>query len=381
MTLRNGDNVMKILGVYTFSKGEEVGPVDRWRVQHPLQELAKHDHEVDLKNTFLSGDGKSMSQDDLHATIRTLSSYDLVVSSYFSNKMTFALLGMLQEKGQIRAIIDVDDNFFDVPKHNTFWLSVNDELVEGMKLMIQNQPHVSTTNKTLADFLRDKRKTYGHSDESVLVLPNLISLKKHQHKTFDNGDIVKIGYFGGSSHYKDMNDTGFNIALSRIMHKYKHVHFEHYGWWGENKRKREVVGTYVDANLPKQRIKLHKGARGEQWYELYKTINLDIACGPLEDTFFNACKSPIKWMESSLANSAFIASDVGPYKETIKHGEDGLLVQNTVNDWYDALEELVIKKTYRKRLAANAKRRVKADHSLENNWQQYERVYQKICVS
>lgn len=367
---------MNIKGIYTFSK-DDIVPVDRWRLQSPFNQLEKNtDWNIELTKQFLAGTSDEIKNTEIQSHVDTFKDVDLVWSSYYSNKMQYAFTKLVENHSKTRFVMDVDDNIYQVPAHNPFWLAMNADLVHGMQRMVETVTHLVTTNERLADTFREMR--LGVLKDSVYVIPNYIDIDKYTHEPFDNGDIIKIGYFGGSSHYADLNKTNFGTAVSKILHKHKNVHFELYGWWGKNKRTHSVVGTFLDENLPTKRVKLNKGAKGHQWYELFKTINLDVACGPLVADKFNEGKSDIKWQESAIMGAAFIGSRVGPYRDTIQHNEDGLLVNNTTQEWYDALDELITNATKRKKLATNARQRVLRDFTIQNNWTAYKDLIERI---
>lgn len=367
---------MKIKATYTFGKkNNTVGLVDRWRVRNPFQELEKNtDWEIDYAFDFLINAKQDANY--IQKQLDDISKYDVVWSSYYTNKMMYAFVKLAESKSKTKFVMDVDDDIYRVPSHNPFWFAMNQDRVEGMQAMVETCTTLVTTNERLARQLRSHRK--GLSEDSVIVLPNYISRALHEHPEYDNGDVVKIGYFGGASHYGDLNNTKFGLALSLLMKKYRNVQFELYGWWGSNKRSGEIVGSLIEAPLEKKRCHFQKGVDGDEWYDLFNSINLDIACGPLEDTEFNEGKSDIKWQESSLMGACFIASNVGPYRDTIRNGVDGVLVDNSLDNWYDALEALVLDKAKRKELAKNAKQRVLKDFTIENNWKAYKDAIERI---
>lgn len=370
---------MKVLGIYTTSKGKEIGPVDRWRVKYPFEELQKHtDWDISMRKNFLEGTSEEIKAEELQGHLDKFADIDLVWSSYYSNKMQYAFVKMVEAHHKTKFVLDVDDDIYTVPEHNPFWIMMNAELVHGMQRMVETSEYVVTTNERLAEKLREQRR--GYPAENTLVIPNYISAEKHQHPEYDNGDRVKIGYFGGASHYMDLNKTNFSRALQKIMRTYKNVDFELYGWWGKknHNEKSKVIGSLIEHSLPPTRTMYHKGKRGEAWYDLYKSINLDIACGPLVKDRFNEGKSDIKWQESALMGAAFVGSNVGPYRDTINNVEDGYLVENTLDEWYGALEKLVTDAAERKRIANNAKKRVLEDFTIENNWHKYKEVINKI---
>lgn len=64
---------------------------------------------------------------------------------------------------------------------------------------------------------------------------------------------------------------------------------------------------------------------------------MDFAVAPLVDTAFNRAKSDLIFLEYAAAKLPCVASNIGPYSETVKHGETGLLAQNTTESWTEQL--------------------------------------------
>ena len=62
----------------------------------------------------------------------------------------------------------------------------------------------------------------------------------------------------------------------------------------------------------------------------------DVAILPLADSAFNQSKSAVRYLDSCLARTPVIASDVGDYGECISHAETGFLVRDN-DDWYEYL--------------------------------------------
>ena len=62
------------------------------------------------------------------------------------------------------------------------------------------------------------------------------------------------------------------------------------------------------------------------WKELPELIgSVDINITPLEDCLFNEAKSENKWVDAVLVKVPIVASNIGGFKQTILHGETGLL--------------------------------------------------------
>lgn len=83
-------------------------------------------------------------------------------------------------------------------------------------------------------------------------------------------------------------------------------------------------------------------------------VQWDIALAPLQMDSFNRCKSDMKFLDYSAIGAAGIYSRVPPYDSSVRHGETGWLVHNTVGAWADALEELLYKDSLRVEIARNS---------------------------
>ena len=85
---------------------------------------------------------------------------------------------------------------------------------------------------------------------------------------------------------------------------------------------------------------------------------MDIALAPLEpDNIFCRAKSEIKFLEAGALGVPVIASEIGPFKDAITRGEDGLLASST-QDWSDALSSLIEQPPRRHDLGERARRTV-----------------------
>lgn len=62
------------------------------------------------------------------------------------------------------------------------------------------------------------------------------------------------------------------------------------------------------------------------WTELPLLLRrADVHLVPLVDTRFTACKSELKWVEAALVGRPVVAAAVGPYRDCVRHGENGWL--------------------------------------------------------
>lgn len=90
------------------------------------------------------------------------------------------------------------------------------------------------------------------------------------------------------------------------------------------------------------------GARFYPYFESYdeyqKTVldgNFSIGLAPVYHTPFYACKYYNKFIEYSSCGIAGIYSNCEPYRQIVIQGENGVLCENTAEDWYQAIKQMV----------------------------------------
>lgn len=362
---------MKILTVHS-ALSEDVNKqsqVDHWRIYRPLRELAKHvDWQIDHQPTFIPGFEKYSSLEDfteeeLRKAMKTLGQYDIVFSSYQSDIAAYLLLKIVKDRYGTQQIIDVDDDMFAINEDNPYWVKMDDEKTWRMQVMIRENAWISTTNEFLAERFRERRRkdASNHPDDSVFVLPNCIP-DDYKHPTFNNRPKIVIGYFGGSSHYADIHETGVIKAVQKLMRKHKNIVFR-------------SIAMPIDKPLPASRYDFRPGKRGDGWMnEVFPNMQMDIALAPLLDNTFNKGKSDIKWQEATRAGAVLVASDEEPYRNI----PDNCIVRtdNSIKSWYRALESL-LDETARKKQLTNARKELKK-RRLEVNWQMYKEMFERV---
>jgi glycosyltransferase involved in cell wall biosynthesis len=89
----------------------------------------------------------------------------------------------------------------------------------------------------------------------------------------------------------------------------------------------------------------------------------DISLAPLKRNEMNQSKSDLKWLESSMAGTAFVCTDYEPY-ETVEHGVTGLKCESR-NDWFDAIDSLVANEGLRTEMSEQARMRVLSERGSE----------------
>ncbi len=91
----------------------------------------------------------------------------------------------------------------------------------------------------------------------------------------------------------------------------------------------------------------------------------DVGLAPLGATAFTRAKTNNKFREYGALSIAGIYQDIEPYRGSVEHGVDGLLVADTPAAWRDAIVQLMDNRQEARRMGGAAYRQVRARHDLE----------------
>lgn len=241
-------------------------------------------------------------------------------------------------------IYETDDLLIDLPEDN---MHARDYVahVPFIKAVMGRVQAVVVSTPELA-------RRLGRFNDSIHVLPNFVDYALFRRTPPENGRQVNIGVVGTSAREGDF--ALIDEALRAICREYgKRIRIKFVGampkaWEGHANA--ESVPFTADYGGYAARM---------------KGLDLDIGLAPLADNDFNACKSPIKWLEFSALGMAGIFSHVPAYKEVVEQGKTGLLVDNQTDKWVSALKLLIDYPDLRLEIALAAQLKVYQAHSLQ----------------
>lgn len=357
---------IKVHSLYNPEPDKYVSTVDAWRVHRPLSKLKEKGWNADVKGKWLQH-GKIEDIGMQRELTELGETYDIIYMSYLREQPHYLLLVWLREKMGMKVVMDIDDDLFNISEWNPAREYIHPGSKDHFNLwsIVRDVEYISTTTEHLAKKFRKLRP--DKPPESVVVLPNYASTGFYPLSEPDNGKDVLIGWQGSAHHHGDLHTTGFMRALEKVMHAHKNTRFE------------SVGHPIMDTNLPAKRRKttLMEKPGLQYWKKLFPKLHFDIGCAPLEDSEFNKGKSNIKWQEYAIMGAATVASDVGPYKEVIDHGRNGLLAKNE-GDWEKHLTYLINNPKERKQMAIEARKDFLDKYTLEKNYTVYEDFFRKI---
>lgn len=242
---------------------------------------------------------------------------------------------------RIKVIYEIDDDLLNIDKSHKAY-NYYSKKQPCIRYLIKNANIVTVSTENL------KNKLCGLNN-NIFVVPNVLTddwnvkVNKRSHSS----DIIKIGYMGTHSHKEDLKlikDVIIHLKEYFLNKKNKKIIFE-------------LIGGTVDKLDWADKLPIPKDSTlYPDFVKFLKQTDWDIAIAPLEDNNINSSKSPLKYIEYSGLGVPGVYSDIGPYKECIRDGENGLLVQdNDVENWKNNIIKLIENKNLRLEIVENAK--------------------------
>lgn len=324
----------------------------------PLEELARHGHEVTLKSARLDAThyGKVCI---VTASDFTGGRYDVIVGQRFSHYDGVAMWRRARTPAT-RLVYENDDDTFSVTMEN--WAAYQHytraDVAEAMVASCEVADLVTVTTATLAGVHR----AYN---PNVMVLPNCLPPQAYRDGGPRDGPRKVVGWAGGASHGRDVHTA--TPAVRRFLRRFP-------GW------DLMLCGTDFRPSfrVPDDRVTYAPWVNMiddlDAYYRLLSPFSIGIC--PLLDTRFARAKSFLKALEYSAQGIPVIASDVQPYRELITHGETGFLAR-TDHQWLGYLSELASDEGLRLRMGAAARERAR-EYAITRRWRDWEAAYQQL---
>lgn len=251
-------------------------------------------------------------------------------------------------------IYDLDDNLFEIPldtELGQYHRAPERQLT--LRKYISNAHLVRVYSKTLLDIVNQ------YTDRAVIVSAPLDwSLVRTPPRKDYKEKPIRIVYV--TSRKEDNLWKLFSIALKDLLKNYdKQVEMYFWGYFPEE------FSVFKNAFL------LPYEPNYATFMSKFSKAGFDIGLAPLFDDNFHNAKTNNKFREYGSCKIAGIYSNVPVYSGCIQHKNDGYLVNNTPEEWYAALEQLVNDLQLRNWIIQNAYENIKANYSqtaFDHEW-------------
>lgn len=234
-------------------------------------------------------------------------------------------------------IYDIDDNLLLTPEYSQHKCKKHN--ADIIKFFLSNAHHVTTSTRRLESYLSEYK--------NVIVIPNTLPKKFFNKECvpgnknkilITNSDYFKLiescdNFLDDIYRYLGENATTEVTLLGSITGIENHPIFTQYS---HNLSVVDFIYSYTE------------------YLDYLRQGKFTIALAPLERTEFHSFKSCIKYLDFTSANIPTVFSNVPPYADCITHLENGLIVDNEQNQWYEAIQLLMNDRSLRRKILSTA---------------------------
>lgn len=296
---------------------------------------------------------------------KALMDADVVVFHRPETDEAIAVAKKLKEVGK-KIVFDNDDTYKDSGGFK-FTEYLNEEKVKkGLGKLDKNTDEFIKLADLVTCSTECLKKEYEKINPNVVVLPNTVDEFYYPEPLRNDTEVVRIGITGSVGITNDVevlkpiiekyqNDPRVRLVLLSLPPEgqneiYKKLYAEEYAFWN------------------KINIEWHSFVPYHEYYDYLNGLKLDMVIIPRFDSYFNRCKSNLKFLENSMLEiptigQAFPTGD-SPYQQNPNDAEH-LLLANTTEEWFEQIEKLIANRELRLELGKKAHEYVVENYSIE----------------
>lgn len=271
---------------------------------------------------------------------------DVLVVVRAADPETEALVRDAKARG-VKVIFSWDDDFFNIPKEHSDLHAYysRTEIKVALEFILRSADLVKASTKPIAE-------RSAQYNKNVMIAPYGFDFSLLPTELLSRADNrIRIGYFGSVGRGSEFDCV--MEALCRLCEKHANVDLEFFGFAPKDMGAIPRV-TFFPFSVDYEGSIAALAQR--QW---------DIGLAPLADNALNRAKLPTKYRDYGATRAAGVYSDIESYRSAIQDGRTGLLVKNSAEAWFEALERLVLAPALRKSISEAAFQDVHDNLSLD----------------
>ena len=256
----------------------------------------------------------------------------------------------------IKLIVDVDDDFFNIPPWNPAKEPWDDPKLK-LKELTAELYRIADAIFVSTHRLKHQLLSYN---PNIAVLHNSFDSRRYANLTKPNlSKKPVIGFTIGPTHTVDL-ETIKPLVVSMALDPAVAI---------------KALGMKTTgAAWPG--ITFIEGVHFDIYHSVMNMMDWDLGLIGLAPCEFNEAKSPIKWMEYVMLGIFPIMSAVGPYK-LVRSGIDGILCK-TEQEWINAIKFYVENPDQRYIILAAARKRILENFSIQKTWKGWQKAITNV---
>lgn len=271
-----------------------------------------------------------------------------------------AYLLSLIHRYHIKYFYYIDDNFWKIDGNTPLAKYFQHKsVIKTLNNFVSNAQLVIAGSKYLAEYIARYNPNITHIDAAFDFSITQGLEKRPRTKK------IKIVYSG--SIYRDQDFICVIDALKKILIEYS-----------------DVVEIYFYGYVPQQLENFNNVIFDRNAYPYVDYIKMqfqagfDIGLAPLADTMSNRSKSNLKYREYSACGIAGVYTNIPPYSKCVSNFNNGLLVAQTTEAWFEAIKLLIEDAPLRKNIVEVAYADVFENYSNKTIAHQWRLLLDKI---
>jgi glycosyltransferase involved in cell wall biosynthesis len=221
---------------------------------------------------------------------------------------------------------------------------------------------------------------YRKLNPNVVVLPNCIDPFLFDEPLRNEGDKVRIGITGSVGLTSDLD------ILEPIFRHYENdprvqlVFFSLHSKSDQTKLVQEIyVGEYEILNSFKN-VEWQPMVPASEYNETLNNLRLDVMIIPRTDTYFNRCKSNLKFLEASMLEIPVVAQSFSTSDSPYQGAEDSkyLELAGNTGEFIEKIEKLIADKELRREMGRRAREYVEREYDINIKASLWESAYNAI---
>jgi glycosyltransferase involved in cell wall biosynthesis len=224
----------------------------------------------------------------------------------------------------IATIYDFDDDLFNYPETKEYETVDTEKVKIDVLNMMQLVDCIAVTEESIKESAAEYTKT------PINIVPNYIDFEHWEapENIKKASSDITIGWAGGHYHSADLKII--EEPLKHILRKYPNVKFV-------------SVGDKIDSLFKefKDRVYYHEFVDIADYPKLMHKLQLSIGLAPLSHSKFSDSRSNIRLLHHSVLAIPTVASSFGPYLRAVEEGFPLIAVDNTVEEWCGAIQQLI----------------------------------------
>jgi glycosyltransferase involved in cell wall biosynthesis len=285
---------------------------------YPVVEGGSAFYRCHLPALALKESGKVIAAVSRVEVAREAIDFDVIVFQIGASPKTYQFASTLKRLGK-KIVFEFDDAFDLLePWHPGYEFYSRPEAQENLAKMMDLADCVTVSTRFLENRYRSRCRR-------IEVVPNFSLFGQWPKREKNDTGRFRVLWAGSPSHIGDLAQVAG--ALSRFAARHEDATLVFFG------RRPVDLGALAD------RIEFHDWVKFDDYPAMLADMKADVAIAPLADVPFNHAKSNVKLLDYGCAGYPIIASNVGPYAETLAEvPEPEFVAVSTEEEWTSALE-------------------------------------------